>query len=274
MARTVFKLESKYFPFLTDRELEILKNDKNCNKHLTYKEDMTLIGAIANTILDGRAVEEFISELESKLAAFNAKYSCDKDLSVRIVDGRLYIKFAYNEALKNELKKALKAKWHAESREWSVSLDDENKANDIVNKHLNKGFLKEEKEMTETENDVATSTMSRVEENKAYTCDEIARKFDGVFLVDPYHIINLLKSKYYEGIKCTVDNKQALIYDLGDTALLDFPRGIKPDSANIFKKPSIDLNDKYNKKALKIYSKSESVNDELLAAYIEELKKL
>lgn len=272
MARTVFKLESKYFPFLTDRELEILKNDKNCNKHLTYKEDMTLIGAIANTLLDGRTVEEFISELESKLAAFNAKYSCDKDLSVRIVNDRLFIKFAYNEQLKNELKKALNAKWHAESREWSVSLDDENKANDIVNKHLNKGFLKEE--IAETENEVATSTMSSVEENKAYTCDEIARKFDSVFLVDPYHIMHLLKSKYYEGIKCTVDNKQALIYDLGDVALLDFPRGIKPDSANIFKKPSVDLNDRYNKKALKIYSKSESVNDELLAAYIEELKKL
>lgn len=274
MARTVFKLESKYVQFLTDRELEILKNDKNCNKHLTYKEDMTLIGAIANTILDGRTVEEFISELESKLAAFNVKYSCDKDLSVRIVDGRLYIKFAYNEALKNELKKALNAKWHAESREWSVSLDDENKANDIVKKHLNKGFLKEENEIAETENEVATSTMSRVEENKAYTCDEIARKFDGVFLVDPYHITHLLKSKYYEGTKCTVDNKQALIYDLGDTALLDFPRGIKPEGANIFKKPGIDLNDKYNKKALKLYGKSESVNDELLAAYIEELKKL
>ena len=86
--------------------------------------------------------------------------------------------------------------------------------------------------------------------------------------------MHLLKSKYYEGIKCTVDNKQALIYDLGDIALLDFPRGIKPDSANIFKKPSIDLNDKYNKKALKLYSKSESVTAELLAAYIEELKKL
>jgi hypothetical protein len=274
MARTVFKLESKYVQFLTDRELEILKNDKNCNKHLTYKEDMTLIGAIANTILDGRTVEEFISELESKLAAFNAKYSCEKDLSVRIVNDRLYIKFAYNEALKNELKKALNAKWHAESKEWSVSLENEIAANEIVKKHLDKGFLKEEKEMTETENDVATSTMTRVEENKAYTCEEIAHKFDSVFLVDPYHIMHLLKSKYYEGIKCTVDNKQALIYDLGDIALLDFPRGIKPEGANIFKKPDIDLNDKYNKKALKLYGKSESVNDELLMAYIEDLKKL
>lgn len=274
MARTVMTIEFKYVQFLTDRELEILKNDKNYNKHLTYKEDMTLIGSRANTILNGRTVEGFINELESKLAAFNAKYSCDKDLAVRVESDRLFIKFAYNEQLKNELKKELGAKWHADSKEWSVSLENETAANEIVKKHLNKGFLKEEKEIAETENEVATSTMPRVEENKAYTCDEIARKFDGVFLVDPYHIINLLKSKYYKGIKCTVDNKQAIIYDLRDIALLDFPRGIKPDSANIFKKPGIDLNDKYNKKALKLYGKSESVNDELLAGYIEELKKL
>ena len=136
--RTVFKLESKYFPFLTDRELEMLKNDKNCNKHLTYKEDVTLIGAIANTILDGRTVEEFITELENKLVAFNAKYSCDKDLAVRVDGDRLFIKFAYNEQLKDELKKKLGAKWHADSREWSVVLVNENEANEIVKKYLKK----------------------------------------------------------------------------------------------------------------------------------------
>ena len=144
--RTVFKLEDKYLPFLTNRELEILRDDKNCNKHLTYKEDMTLIGSKANAVLDGRTVEEFISELESKLAAFNSKYSCDKDLAVRVDGNRLFIKFAYNEKLKDELKKELGAKWHPDSREWSVSLENETEANEIVKKHLNKSFLKEEKE--------------------------------------------------------------------------------------------------------------------------------
>ena len=61
------------------------------------------------------------------------------------MDGdRLFIKFAYNEQLKDELKKSLSAKWHANSKEWSVSLENETAANEIVKKHLNKGFLKEE----------------------------------------------------------------------------------------------------------------------------------
>lgn len=269
--RTVFKLESKYFQFLTDRELEILRNDKNCNKHLTYKEDMTLIGAIANTILDGRTVEGFINELESKLAAFNAKYSCDKSLSVRVDEDRLFIKFAYNEQLKNELKKSLSAKWHADSKEWSISLADEVAANEIVKKHLGKGFLKEEAAEVESKKE----EKAEPKENNTYTCEELASRYSKVFLVDPYHIIHLLGLKYHDCVKCVVDNRRATIHEIGDIALLDFPDCLLPDNAKAFVKPKFELNDSYNKKALALsVAGKESEIGKLLEDYIEELKKL
>lgn len=269
--RTVFKLESKYFPFLTDRELEILRDDKSCNEHLTYKEDMTLIGSRANAVLDGRTVEEFISELDNKLAAFNSKYSCDKDLAVRVDGDRLFIKFAYNEQLKNELKKELGAKWHADSKEWSVALADEVAANEIVKKHLGKGFLKEEAAEVESKKE----EKAEPKENNTYTCEELASNYSKVFLVDPYHIIHLLGLKYHDCIKCVVDNRRATIHEVGDIALLDFPDCLLPDNAKAFIKPKVELNDSYNKKALALsVAGKESEIGKLLEDYIEELKKL
>lgn len=270
--RTVFKLESKYFQFLTNEELEILKNDKSCNEHLTYKEDMTLIGSKANAVLNGRTVEEFISELESKLAAFNSKYSCDKSLSLRVDGDRLFIKFAYNEQLKNELKKELGAKWHADSKEWSISLADEVAANEIVKKHLGKGFLKEEAAEVESKKE---EKAEEIKESNTYTCEELASKYSKVFLVDPYHIIHLLGLKYHDCIKCVVDNRRATIHEVGDIALLDFPDCLIPDNAKAFIKPKVELNDRYCKEALALsVAGKESEIDGLLKEYIEELKKL
>jgi hypothetical protein len=246
--RTVFKLESKYLPFLTDRELEILKNDENCNKHLTYKEDMTMIGSRANAVLDGRTVEEFISELESKLAAFNAKYSCDKDLAVRVDGDRLFIKFAYNEQLKNELKKELGAKWHADSKEWSVSLENETAANEIIKKHLNKGFLKEEAaEVVKEEEE------EEVAEEIICTSEELKAKYNNkLFMVDAYTIGLLLGDKFRKFTPCTVDGMEAHLYDFGDIALLHLG-AYHGMCLKKFRTTNTDVNWEYEEKAKRIY---------------------
>ena len=245
--RTVFKLESKYFPFLTDRELEILREDKSCNEHLTYKEDMTLIGSRANAILDGRTVEEFITELENKLAAFNSKYSCDKDLAVRVDGDRLFIKFAYNEQLKNELKKSLSAKWHADSKEWSVSLADEAAANEIVKKHLGKGFLKEEGAEAESEEEKA--------ETKEIICtsEELKAKYNNkLYMLDVYTIGILLGDKFRKFTPCVVDGMEAQLYDFGDIALLHLG-AYHGMCLKKFRTTNTDVNWEYEEKAKRIY---------------------
>lgn len=274
--RTVFKLESKYLPFLTDRELEILRDDKNCNKHLTYREDMTLIGSRANAVLDGRTVEEFISELESKLAAFNAKYSCDKDLAVRVESDRLFIKFAYNEQLKNELKKELGAKWHADSKEWSVSLENEVAANEIVKKHLGKGFLKEEGAEAEVEGEKA-------EEIKEVICtsEELKAKYNNkLFMVDAYTIGLLLGDKFRKFIPCTVDGMEAQLYDFDDIALLHLG-AYHGMCLKKFRVTNTDVNWNFEEKAKRVFhdrklSKEDRVDriKELLNRYLDGLREL
>lgn len=244
--RTVFKLESKYFQFLTNEELEILREDKSCNEHLTYKEDMTLIGSRANAILDGRTVEEFISELESKLAAFNARYSCDKDLAVRVDADRLFIKFAYNEQLKNELKKELGAKWHADSKEWSVALADEAVANEIVKKHLGKGFLREEKAEVESKKEEKA-------EEIICTSEDLKAKYSGkLFMVDAYTIGLLLGDKFRKFAPCTVDGMEAHLYDFGDIALLHLG-AYHGMCLKKFRTTNTDVNWEYEEKAKRIY---------------------
>ncbi len=275
--RTVFKLESKYFPFLTDRELEILRDDKSCNEHLTYKVDVTLIGSRANAVLDGRTVEEFVSELESKLADFNSKYSCDKDLAVRIENDRLFIKFAYNEQLKNELKKSLSAKWHADSKEWSISLADEAAANEIVKKHLGKGFLKEE-EVTETEvKEEAAEDIKEV----ICTSEDLKAKYSGkLFMVDAYTIGLLLGDKFRKFSPCTVDGMEAHLYDFGDIALLHLG-AYHGMCLKKFRTTNTDVNWNFEEKAKRIYhNKNLSKEDraeqikELLNRYLDGLREL
>lgn len=153
MARTRLLIESKYFPFLTTEERDYIGKRIGDKFFYQYKnKDICTVGILAE-ILKGRTADEFVADLESRMDAFNKKYSCNKELSVRVDSDRLFIKLAYNEQLKNELKKELSAKWHADSKEWSVPLADEVAANDIVKKHLGKGFLKvePEAEVAETE---------------------------------------------------------------------------------------------------------------------------
>lgn len=144
MARTRLRIESRFFPFLTSEEKEYIGERVGDKFFYQYKnKDVCTVGILAE-ILKGRTADEFVADLESRMNAFDSKYSCDKDLAVRIDNDKLFIKFTYNEQLKNELKKELDAKWHADSKEWSINLEDENKANGIVKKHLSKGFLKVE----------------------------------------------------------------------------------------------------------------------------------
>lgn len=270
MARVRLEIESKYFPYLTSEEIAYLSDRLRDKYFYQSKRDICTVGTLAE-ILKGRTAEEFVADLENRMNTFNSKYSCDKSLSVRVDGDRLFIKFAYNEQLKNELKKELGAKWHADSKEWSVSLENEAAANEIVKKHLGKGFLREEGAAAEVEEEKA----EEIKESNTYTCEELASKYSKVFLVDPYHIIHLLGLKYHDCIKCVVDNRRATIHEVGDIALLDFPDCLLPENAKAFVKPKFELNDSYNKKALSLsVAGKESEIDGLLKEYIEELKKL
>ena len=269
MARVRLTIESKYFPFLTSEEIEYLGDRLRDKYFYLSKRDICTVGTLAE-ILKGRTAEEFIADLDNRMNTFNSKYSCDKDLAVRVDGDRLFIKFAYNEKLKDELKKELGAKWHADSKEWSISLADEVAANEIVKKHLGKGFLKEEAAEAEVKEEKV-----EMKENNIYTCEELASKYSKVFLVDPYHIIHLLGLKYHDCVKCVVDNRRATIHEVGDIALLDFPDCLLPDNAKAFIKPKVELNDSYNKKALSLsVAGRETEIGKLLEDYIEELKKL
>ena len=269
MARVRLEIESKYFPYLTSEEIAYLSDRLRDKYFYLSKRDICTVGTLAE-ILKGRTAEEFIADLDNRMNTFNSKYSCDKDLAVRVDGDRLFIKFAYNEQLKNELKKELGAKWHADSKEWSVALADEATANEIIKEHLGKGFLKE-KEAAAAEEEKAED----IKEKNNYTCEELASKYSKVFLVDPYHIIHLLGLKYHDCIKCVVDNRRATIHKVGDIALLDFPDCLIPDNAKAFIKPKVELNDSYNKKALALaVDGKETEIDKLLEDYIEELKKL
>ena len=172
MARTKLVIESKYFPFLTTEEKNYLGERIGDKFFYQYKnKDICTVGILAE-ILKGRTADEFVADLESRMNAFNSKYSCDKELTVRIDADRLFIKFAYNEGLKNELKKELGAKWHAESKEWSILSVDEVAANKIVKKHLDKGFLKAVPEAVEDIAEVAEKSYK--DETVALGASEIA----------------------------------------------------------------------------------------------------
>lgn len=191
MARVRLTIESKYFPFLTSEEIEYLGDRLRDKYFYQSKRDICTVGMLTE-ILKGRTAEEFIADLDNRMNTFNAKYSCDKGLAVRVDGDRLFIKFAYNEQLKNELKKELGAKWHPDSREWSVSLENETEANEIVKKHLNKSFLKEEKE-----NNMKTIKVTFNKNGKEYnfnTLDDSGKVGDLclVYSLDRYSVVEVI----------------------------------------------------------------------------------
>ena len=274
MARSRLVIESKYFPYLTNEEREYIGERIKDKSFYQYNRAICTVGILAE-ILKGRTAEEFVADLESRRNAFNNKYSCDKELSVRIDGDKLFIKFAYNEQLKNELKKSLSAKWHADSKEWSVSLADEVAANDIVKKHLSKGFLKvvPETEPTKTAKDEATET---VKEN--FTVEDLKAKYEFIFRVSPSEISILLHNKFNDFIQCKVEGWNAIIYEFEEVALINFPDAIIPDNACFIALPSWQINNRYNKKALEILCDKSIKNRDLeisrlLEQYLKEIKK-
>ena len=248
MARVRLEIESKYFPYLTSEEIAYLSDRLRDKYFYQSKRDICTVGMLTE-ILKGRTAEEFIADLDNRMNTFNAKYSCDKDLAVRVDGDRLFIKFAYNEQLKNELKKELGAKWHADSKEWSVSLTDEAAANEIAKKHLGKGFLKEEgaAEAEVKEEEVA--------ETKEIVCtsEELKAKYNGkLYMLDVYTIGILLGDKFRKFIPCVVDGMEAQLYDFGDVALLHLG-AYHGMCLKKFCTTNTDVNWEYEEKAKRIY---------------------
>ena len=276
MARVRLEIESKYFPYLTSEEIAYLSDRLRDKYFYQSKRDICTVGTLAE-ILKGRTAEEFIADLDNRMNTFNSKYSCDKSLSVRVDGDRLFIKFAYNEQLKNELKKELGAKWHADSKEWSISLADEAAANEIVKKHLGKGFLKEEAAEVESKKE----EKAEPKENNTYTCEELKAKYNNkLFMVDAYTIGLLLGDKFRKFIPCTVDGMEAQLYDFDDIALLHLG-AYHGMCLKKFRVTNTDVNWNFEEKAKRVFhdrklSKEDRVDQikELLNRYLDGLREL
>ena len=273
MARVRLTIESKYFPFLTSEEIEYLGDRLRDKYFYQSKRDICTVGMLTE-ILKGRTAEEFIADLDNRMNTFNAKYSCDKDLAVRVDGDRLFIKFAYNEQLKNELKKELGAKWHADSKEWSVALADEAVANEIVKKHLGKGFLREGKAEVESKKEEKA-------EEIICTSEDLKAKYSGkLFMVDAYTIGLLLGDKFRKFTPCTVDGMEAQLYDFGDIALLHL-WAYHGMCLKKFRTTNTDVNWEYEEKAKRIYHDSKLSKEDrveqiksLLNNYLDGLREL
>ena len=272
MARVRLEIESKYFPYLTSEEIAYLSGRLRDKYFYQSKSDICTVGMLTE-LLKGRTAEEFIADLDNRMNTFNAKYSCDKNLAVRVDGDRLFIKFAYNEQLKNELKKSLGAKWHADSKEWSVALADEAAANEIAKKHLGKGFLNEEKAETKEEK----------AETKEIICtsEELKAKYNNkLFMVDAYTIGILLGDRFRKFSTCVVDGMEAHLYNFGDIALLHL--GAHHGAClKKFRTTNTDVNWEYEEKAKRLYhnknlSKEDRVEQikELLNRYLDRLREL
>ena len=273
MARVRLTIESKYFPYLTSEEIAYLSDRLRDKYFYQSKRDICTVGMLTE-ILKGRTAEEFIADLDNRMNTFNSKYSCDKSLSVRVDGDRLFIKFAYNEQLKNELKKELGAKWHADSKEWSVALADEVAANEIVKKHLGKGFLREEKAEVESKKEEKA-------EEIICTSEDLKAKYSGkLFMVDAYTIGLLLGDKFRKFIPCVVDGMEAHLYDFGDIALLHLG-AYHGMCLKKFRTTNTDVNWNFEEKAKRIYhdknlSKDDRVEQikDLLNNYLNGLREL